>query len=106
MPIDDSLIAGFKQADLDADLQIYDWTGADRGIVALGSMARHDEQATAVAKMIVETYRANPQRRGTGVHLHPADDVADDDPADGAPDADAGEVALPVRHVTEDDGIR
>src|SRR5438105_15168096 len=27
MPIDDSLIAGFKQAALDADLQIYDWTG-------------------------------------------------------------------------------
>ena len=86
MWLDRSLIAGLRDGDVMADMQIYDWTGADRGIVALGSTARHAEQAAKVADMITAAYRADPNRRiiltshsaGTGVAIWALEKLPDD----------------------------
>jgi hypothetical protein len=75
MAIDDNLIAGLKQGNLNAEMTIYNWAGEDRGIVALGSTTRHAEQAARVAELITKVHRADPRRRiiitshsaGTGI---------------------------------------
>lgn len=67
MPIDDHLIAGlkagFKDAGQEAEFQIDDWTGPDRGLVALAQVQRHQEQSTLLAKKIEDAVRADARRR-------------------------------------------
>jgi len=86
MRIDDNLIAGLKQGGLDADMRIYDWTGPDRGIIALGSATRHSDESSKVAEMITAIYRANPRTpiiitshsAGTGIAIWALEKLPDD----------------------------
>src|SRR5439155_21717815 len=85
MWLDRNLIAGLRDGEVDAEMRIYDWTGADRGIVALGSTARHVEQANKVAEMIAAVYHADPRRRiivtshsaGTGIAVWALEQLPD-----------------------------
>jgi pimeloyl-ACP methyl ester carboxylesterase len=63
MRIDDSLIAGLRDGGIDAEIQIYDWTGPDRGLVSLGSTTRHASESAKVAEMITSIARADPRRK-------------------------------------------
>jgi pimeloyl-ACP methyl ester carboxylesterase len=63
MRIDDSLIAGLRDGGIDAEIQIYDWTGPDRGLVSLGSTTRHASESAKVAEMITSIARAEPKRK-------------------------------------------
>jgi pimeloyl-ACP methyl ester carboxylesterase len=63
MRIDRNLIAGLEDGGVDADMQIYDWTGSDRGLLALGNTTRHSEQAADVAAMIAQARKLDPSRR-------------------------------------------
>src|SRR5690348_11481926 len=44
LPLDDHLILGLREAGIGGWLEIYDWTGTDRGLIALMQEKRHDEQ--------------------------------------------------------------
>src|SRR5205823_4706154 len=63
MRIDDSLIAGLSDGGVDAEIQIYDWTGPDRGLISLGSTTRHASESAKVAEMITSIARADPRRK-------------------------------------------
>src|SRR5436190_2398093 len=86
MRIDDSLIAGLRDGGIDCEIQIYDWTGPDRGIVALGSTTRHVDESTKVAAAIVALRRADPARpiiitshsAGTGIAVFALEKLPDD----------------------------
>jgi hypothetical protein len=41
-------------------LEIYDWTGTDRGLIALMQEKRHDEQSSAVSTFLAKKFRDNP----------------------------------------------
>src|SRR4051794_13651466 len=45
MNIDRNVTSGIVAGGLKARVEIYDWTGTDRGLVALGNVQRHEEQA-------------------------------------------------------------
>src|SRR6476620_2937675 len=60
LPLDDHLIRGLHDGGTSGWLEIYDWTGTDRGLIALLQEKRHDEQSTQVAKMIAEKAKAYP----------------------------------------------
>src|SRR4051794_34007954 len=54
MNIDRSVTSGLLQGGIEADLQIYDWTGTDRGLASLANVRRHEEQSQVVANIIVD----------------------------------------------------
>jgi hypothetical protein len=58
--IDDNLIRGLRDGGIEGSLTIYDWTGTDRGLIALMQEKRHDAQSELVAKMLTEHFRAYP----------------------------------------------
>jgi pimeloyl-ACP methyl ester carboxylesterase len=61
MRIDRNLVAGLRQGGLDAaDIETYDWTGTDRGIVALGQQQRHQAESQRIADIITARFRASP----------------------------------------------
>jgi hypothetical protein len=61
MRIDRNLVDGLSQGGFDRDeIQIYDWTGKDRGLVALGQQTRHDTESTKIAELITRHFRENP----------------------------------------------
>jgi len=64
MAIDDRLVRGLHDGGVPGWLEIYDWTGTDRGLIALMQEKRHDEQSTHVATMIAEKAQAHP-----GLHI-------------------------------------
>ncbi len=61
--IDYMLVHGLADGGVNADFQIYDWTGDDSGMVALGNPKIHDREATKVAELIESHYRAHPNQR-------------------------------------------
>lgn len=67
LPIDDHLVAGLKEgfhdAGEEADFEIDDWTGPDRGLIALAQVQRHEEQSTLLSKRIADLYHADSRRR-------------------------------------------
>jgi hypothetical protein len=67
MAIDDHLVAGlkdgFQEAGEQAEFQIDDWTGPDRGLIALGQVQRHQEQSTLLSQRIADAVHADPRRR-------------------------------------------
>jgi hypothetical protein len=60
LPLDDHLILGLRDGGTDGWLEIYDWTGTDRGLIALMQEKRHDEQSTLVANFLTEKVRKYP----------------------------------------------
>src|SRR5262245_3578508 len=65
LAIDDNLVAGLKQGGVEGWLQIYDWTGTDRGLIALLQDKRHEQQSTGVAEFITKRCREYPGVRIT-----------------------------------------
>ena len=63
MRIDHLFTQGLMQGGINADLQIYDWTGPDRGMVALMQVKRHEDQSTIVAQMIEKHAREHPDQK-------------------------------------------
>lgn len=86
MNIDRSLTSGLLQGGIDADLQIYDWTGADRGLASLTNVKRHEEQSTIVAKLIEQRLKAQPDAHviltahsaGTGIAVWALEKLPED----------------------------
>lgn len=60
--IDQMMVQGLKQGGLDAEIELYDWTGVDEGLIALAKTQRHDEQSTLVARKIERIASDNPNR--------------------------------------------
>src|SRR5437763_9548964 len=63
MNIDRSVTSGLLQGGIEADLQIYDWTGTDRGLASLANVRRHEEQSQVVANIIADRLRRQPDAR-------------------------------------------
>jgi alpha-beta hydrolase superfamily lysophospholipase len=61
--VDDLLTQGLRQGGLDAQVQIYDWTGGNPGYAALAAYERNQRQAQAIADVLVRVRRASPARR-------------------------------------------
>ena len=86
MRIDHLFTQGLLNGGVNADIQIYDWTGTDRGMVALMQSKRHQEQAAIVAQMIEKRVRENPNLRitvtghsaGTGIAVWALEKLPDD----------------------------
>ncbi len=86
LAIDRSLMRGLKEASLADQYQIYDWTGKNRGLVALGTINENLEQAKLVAEKITTFRRENPNGRiiitahsgGTGVAIWMLEYLPDD----------------------------
>src|SRR3954447_6741700 len=86
MNIDRSVTSGLLQGGIEADLQIYDWTGTDRGLASLANVRRHEEQAQVVANIILDRLRRQPDARvivtshsaGTGIAIWALEKLPDD----------------------------
>ena len=65
MRIDHLFTQGLLNGGVNADIEIYDWTGTDRGLIVLMHSKRHQDQSTIVAKMIEKRIRENPKLRIT-----------------------------------------
>jgi len=61
--IDHSLVRGLKEGGLDANIRIYDWTGSDRGLLALADVRRHRVESEKLAKILIDLRRAQPNCR-------------------------------------------
>ena len=60
--IDHSLVRGLREGGLEAEFEIYDWTGADIGIPALTNVGLHKREARRIADIILQQYKADPKR--------------------------------------------
>jgi pimeloyl-ACP methyl ester carboxylesterase len=57
------LMRGLSQAGLNADYRIYDWTGDEAGMLALGDVKLHASESAKVAEMISDYRHAHPNDR-------------------------------------------
>jgi pimeloyl-ACP methyl ester carboxylesterase len=57
------LMEGLAEAGLDAEYQIYDWTGDETGMLALTDVKLHKTESAKVAAMISDYRRAHPDDR-------------------------------------------
>jgi hypothetical protein len=64
--IDHTLVSALREGGVDADFEIFDWTGNDFGIPALQNHLRHVSEARRIADRITAQYRADPLRT---IHL-------------------------------------
>lgn len=86
MRIDHLFTQGLLQGGVNADIQIYDWTGSDRGMIALMQVKRHQDQSTIVAQMIERRAREHPGQKitltghsaGTGIAVWALEKLPDD----------------------------
>ena len=60
--VDHTLVHGFVDGDLGADIHIFDWTEHDPGVPALQATARHRQQARKIADQLTKVFRADPRR--------------------------------------------
>ncbi|HEX3358595.1 MAG TPA: hypothetical protein VHS31_16590 [Tepidisphaeraceae bacterium] len=60
LPLDDHLIQGLHDGGIAGKIELYDWTGADRGLMALMQEQRHAKQSEIVAKMLAQKAHAFP----------------------------------------------
>jgi hypothetical protein len=60
--VDHTLVHGFVDGDLRADIHIFDWTEHDPGVPALQAMERNKQQARKIADQLTEIFRADPRR--------------------------------------------
>jgi predicted alpha/beta hydrolase family esterase len=58
--VDHTLVEGFKEAHLNAEVEIYDWTEHDTGVPALQAIGRNKKQAKLIAEKLTARFRANP----------------------------------------------
>lgn len=58
--IDHSLIRGLREAGIEADYEIYDWTHGDIGVQALKATDVHQRESKKIADLIAERYKAQP----------------------------------------------
>jgi hypothetical protein len=69
------LVEGLAQSPLEADYQIYDWTGDEQGMLSLTDVKLHKSESAKVAQMIVDYRLSHPNDRiiltshsaGTGI---------------------------------------
>lgn len=59
--VDHTLVRGFKDGHLDADVEIYDWTDHDPGVPALQAIGRNKKHAMKIATKLTEKFRADPR---------------------------------------------
>ena len=59
--VDHTLLQGFRDGHLDADLEIYDWTEHDPGVPALQAIGRNKKQAMKIANRLTAKFRADPR---------------------------------------------
>jgi len=84
--IDRTLVRGLEEGGVNAEVEIYDWTGEDPGLSALYAAQRNREQATIVARKITGLYREDPRRTiyltghsgGTGIAVWALEQLPDD----------------------------
>jgi pimeloyl-ACP methyl ester carboxylesterase len=114
MTIDRLLTSGLLQGGIEADLQIYDWTGADRGLASLTNVKRHEEQSRVVADLILQRLRQQPDAHviitahsaGTGIAVWALEKLPEDVMIDElvliasalSPDYDLSRALRHVRH--------
>jgi hypothetical protein len=60
LPIDDHLILGLQDGGVKGWLEIHDWTGPDRGLMALLQEKRHQEESTFVSQLLARKIREYP----------------------------------------------
>jgi hypothetical protein len=60
--IDHSLVRGLRDGGVEAEFEIYDWTGGEVGIPALTNAAIHKREAKRIADLILQQYKADPLR--------------------------------------------
>lgn len=63
MRIDDLLLSGLRSGGLDAEVEIYDWTGQISGLAALVNYERNQQESQKIADKLTAIARANPERR-------------------------------------------
>jgi hypothetical protein len=86
MNIDRNVTNGMVAGGVAARSEIYDWTGTDRGLVALGNVTRHEEQSRLVAERITRAVREEHPSRiivtshsaGTGIAVWALEQLPDD----------------------------
>ena len=86
MNIDRLLTSGLLQGGIEADLQIYDWTGPDRGLASMTNVKRHEEQSQIVSRMILQRHEQQPDGHiiltahsaGTGVAVWALEKLPDE----------------------------
>jgi hypothetical protein len=59
--VDHTLLDGFREGRLDADMEIYDWTEHDPGVPALQAIERNKKQAVKIAAKLTAKFRADPR---------------------------------------------
>ena len=59
--VDHTLVRGFRDGHLDADVEIYDWTEHDPGVPALQAIGRNKKQAKLIAEKLTAKFRADPR---------------------------------------------
>src|SRR5437763_898607 len=61
--IDRALVLGLQRGGIDADVDIYDWTGGPdkEGLPALANDQHHREEADKIAKLIVDQAQKHPE---------------------------------------------
>jgi hypothetical protein len=60
LPLDDHLLHGLRDGGINGWLDLYDWTGPDRGVMALLQERRHERQSSAVAELLINKFREHP----------------------------------------------
>jgi hypothetical protein len=60
LPLDDHLLRGLQDGGIIGGIELYDWTGTDRGLIALMQEQRHARQSEIVAKMLADKAHAFP----------------------------------------------
>ncbi len=59
--VDHTLVRGFKVGQLDAEIEIYDWTEHDPGVPALQAIGRNKKHAMKIAAKLTEKFHADPR---------------------------------------------
>ena len=59
--VDHTLVQGFREGHLEADVEIYDWTEHDPGVPALQAIGRNKKQAKLIAEKLTARFRADPR---------------------------------------------
>jgi pimeloyl-ACP methyl ester carboxylesterase len=86
MRIDDNLLRGLQKGSAADELELYDWTGADRGMISLGNVKRHEQQSQLIADALAQRIREHPRERiiltghsaGAGIAVFALEKLPDD----------------------------
>lgn len=84
--IDRTLVGGLVEGGIDAEVEIYDWTGDDPGLSALYAAKRNRDESAKVAEMIMRVHREDPRREiyltahsgGTGIAVWALEQLPED----------------------------